>query len=44
MVDATHEVEGGVGWGLCYATSFSLHLHAWSVLRNIMFLALAHMV
>ena len=30
------------GW--CYATSCSLHLHTWSVLRNIMFLALAHMV
>ena len=46
----------GVGWGgdgnvpctcthgRCYATSCSLHLHTWSVLRNIMFLALAHMV
>ena len=28
----------------CYATSCFLHLHTWSVLRNIMFLALAHMV
>ena len=56
MVDATHEVGGGVGWGgddnilctcthcWCYATSCFLHLHTWSVLRNIMFLALAHMV
>ena len=47
---------GGVGWGgdddfpctcthgRCYATSCFLHLHTWSVLRNIMFLALAHMV
>ena len=47
---------GGVGWGgddnilcisthgWCYATSCFLHLHTWSVLRNIMFLALAHMV
>ena len=55
MVDATHEV-GGVGWGgddnvlctcthgWCYATSCFLHLHTWLVLRNIMFLALAHMV
>ena len=46
----------GLGWGgddnilctcthgWCYATSCSLHLHTWSVLRNIMFLALAHMV
>ena len=44
----------GMGWGgdgnvtcthgRCYATSCSLHLHTWSVLRNIMFLALAHMV
>ena len=31
-------------YGRCYATSCSLHLHTWSVLRNIMFLALAHMV
>ena len=30
--------------GRCYATSFSLRLHTWLVLRNIMFLALAHMV
>ena len=30
--------------GRCYATSCFLHLHTWSVLRNIMFLALAHMV
>ena len=56
MVDATHEVGGGVGWGgddnvlctcthgWCYATSCFLHLHTWLVLRNIMFLALAHMV
>ena len=47
---------GGVGWGgddnvpctcthgRCYATSCFLHLHTWLVLRNIMFLALAHMV
>ena len=46
----------GVGWGgddhvpctcthgRCYATSCFLHLHTWLVLRNIMFLALAHMV
>ena len=46
----------GLGWGgddnvpctcthgRCYATSCFLHLHTWSVLRNIMFLALAHMV
>ena len=56
MVDATHEVGGGVGWGgddnvlctcthgWCYATSCFLHLHTWLVLRSIMFLALAHMV
>ena len=30
--------------GRCYATSCFLHLHTWLVLRNIMFLALAHMV
>ena len=48
MVDATHEVGGGVGWGgddnvlctcthgWCYATSCFLHLHTWSVLRNTM--------
>ena len=30
--------------GRCYATSSFLHLHTWSVLRNIIFLALAHMV
>ena len=30
--------------GRCYATSCFLHLHTWSVLRNNMFLALAHMV
>ena len=45
---------GGVGWddnvpctcthGRCYATSCFLHLHEWLALRNIMFLALAHMV
>ena len=47
---------GGMGWGgddnvlctcrhgRCYATSCFLHLHTWSVLRNIMFLARAHMV
>ena len=29
---------------MVYATSCFLHLHTWSVLRNIMFLALAHMV
>ena len=46
----------GVGWGgddnvpctcthgRCNATSCFLHLHIWSVLRNIMFLGLAHMV
>ena len=46
----------GMGWGgddnvpctcthgRCYATSCFLHLHTWLVLRNIMFLALAHMV
>ena len=39
-----HHVSCTCTHGLCYATSFSLHLHAWSVLRNIMFLALAHMV
>ena len=56
MVDSTHEVGGGVAWGgddnilctcthcWCYATSCFLHLHTWSVLRNIMFPALAHMV
>ena len=45
MVGATqHHVSCTCTHGLCYATSFSLHLHAWSVLRNIMFLALAHMV
>ena len=56
MVDATQEVGGGAGWGgadnvpctcthgRCYATSCFLHLHTWSVLRNMMFLALAHMV
>ena len=50
MVDATQVV----GWGgddnvpctcthgRCYATSCFLHLHTWLVLRNIMFLALAH--
>ena len=49
-------VSSGVGWGgddnvactcihgRCYARSCFLHLHAWLVLRNIMFLALAHMV
>ena len=31
---------GGVGWGWW----LPLNLHTWSVLRNIMFLALAHMV
>ena len=48
MVDATHEVGVGVGWGgddnilctcthgWCYATSCLLHLHTWSVLRNTM--------
>ena len=30
--------------GRCYATSCFLHLHTWLVLRNIMFLAFAHMV
>ena len=54
MVGATQLM--GWGWGgddnvpctcthgRCYATSCFLHLHTWSVLRNIMFLALAHMV
>ena len=32
--------SNGMGWGW----QRSLHLHTWSVLRNIMFLALAHMV
>ena len=53
---ATNGVGLGWGWGgddnvpctcthgRCYATSCFLHLHTWSVLRNIMFLALAHMV
>ena len=30
--------------GRCYATSSFLHLHTWSLLRNIIFLVLAHMV
>ena len=30
--------------GRCYATSTFLYLHTWSVLRNIIFLALAHLV
>ena len=56
MVGATQHHGVGVGWGgddnvpctcthgRCYATSCFLHLHTWLVLRNIMFLALAHMV
>ena len=52
MVDATQVVGWGGGdnvpctctHGRCYATSCFLHLHTWLVLRNIMFLALAHMV
>ena len=30
--------------GRCYATSTFLYLHTWSLLRNINFLVLAHMV
>ena len=54
MAGATqHHVSCTCTHGRCYATSWggvgwgwqrSLHLHTWSVLRNIMFLALAHMV
>ena len=56
MVGATqHHVSCTCTHGWCYATSCFLHLHTWSVLRNIMglgwggvgmitFLALAHMV
>ena len=39
-----HHVSCTCTHGWCYATSCFLHLHAWLVLRNIMFLALAHMV
>ena len=54
MVGATqHHVSCTCTHGWCYATSCFLHLHTWSVLRNIMgwggvgmitFLALTHMV
>ena len=45
MVGATqHHVSCTCTHGWCYATSCFLHLHTWLVLRNIMFLALAHMV
>ena len=45
MVGATqHHASCTCTHGRCYATSCFLHLHTWSVLRNIMFLALAHMV
>ena len=53
MAGATqHHVSCTCTHGRCYATSWggvgwgwqrSLHLHTWLVLRNIMFLALAHM-
>ena len=37
MVGATqHHVPGTCTHGRCYATSCFLHLHTWSVLRNIM--------
>ena len=39
-----HHVSCTCTHGWCYATSCFLHLHTWLVLRNIMFLALAHMV
>ena len=39
-----HHVSCTCTHGRCYATPCFLHLHTWSVLRNIMFLALAHMV
>ena len=41
---ATSYVSCTCTHGWCYATSCFLHLHTWLVLRNIMFLALAHMV
>ena len=41
---ATSYVSCTCTHGWCFATSCFLHLHTWLVLRNIMFLALAHMV
>ena len=44
MVGATqHHASCTCTYGRCYATSCFLDLHTWLVLRNIMFLAPAHM-